>query len=112
LTAERIRPSPERVLTSASLMVAGDAAEEATTLAWETPTLAVGPPVVVANGQATLPAREIPTWWTGMAALVFNLLLPLAEQYEARGLRLPWDDFWLALGYNQQRVVMQATWTF
>jgi hopanoid biosynthesis associated protein HpnK len=50
----------EGVLTSASLMIAGDAVEEAVILARETPTLAVGLHVVVVSGRATLPAREIP----------------------------------------------------
>ncbi|HIC88741.1 MAG TPA: ChbG/HpnK family deacetylase [Anaerolineae bacterium] len=48
------------VLTSASLMVAGDAVEEAVALAQATPTLAVGLHVVTVNGPATLPPAQIP----------------------------------------------------
>lgn len=50
----------EGVLTSASLMVAGDAVEEAVALARETPTLAIGLHVVVVAGRAVLPPNEIP----------------------------------------------------
>ena len=42
--------------------------------------------------------------------IVFNLLLPLAERYGARGLRLPRDDFWLAMHYNRQGAALKATW--
>lgn len=42
--------------------------------------------------------------------IVFNLLLPLAERYGARGLRLPRDDFWLAMRYNRQGAALKATW--
>ncbi len=55
-----IRAHRHGVLTSASLMVAGDAAEEAVALARETPTLAVGLHVVVAGGRAVLPPEQIP----------------------------------------------------
>ncbi len=54
------RAHREGVLTSASLMVTGEAVEEAVAWARETPSLAVGLHVVVADGQAALPAREIP----------------------------------------------------
>jgi hopanoid biosynthesis associated protein HpnK len=50
----------EGVLTSASLMVTGEAADEAVALARATPTLAVGLHVVLAQGRAALSAREIP----------------------------------------------------
>ena len=162
INAAVMRAHREGVLTSASLMVAGDAVEEAVALARETPTLAVGLHVVVAEGRAILPPREIPhlidssghfsnnpmriglryflsrtvqeelarelaAQFDRFAATglplshvdshlhmhvhptVFNLLLPLAEQYGARGLRLPRDD-WLALGYNRERVGMKITW--
>ncbi len=42
--------------------------------------------------------------------IVFNLLLPLAERYGASGLRLPRDDFWLAMRYNRQGAALKATW--
>jgi hopanoid biosynthesis associated protein HpnK len=47
-------------LTSTSLMVAGDAVEEAVALARATPTLAVGLHLVVVDGPAVLPPAEIP----------------------------------------------------
>jgi len=50
----------EGILTSASLMVAGDAAEEAAALAKQNPTLAVGLHVVAVDGPAVLPASRIP----------------------------------------------------
>lgn len=50
----------EGVLTSASLMVAGEAAEEAVALAREMPALDVGLHVVVVGGRATLPPARIP----------------------------------------------------
>jgi hopanoid biosynthesis associated protein HpnK len=54
------RAHEEGVLTSASLMVAGDAAEEAVELAREMPGLAVGLHVVLVDGPAVLSAAEIP----------------------------------------------------
>jgi hopanoid biosynthesis associated protein HpnK len=153
----------EGVLTSASLMVTGEAVEEAVALARATPTLAVGLHVVAANGRAALPPAQIPhlvdsngcfsdnaaylglRYFLSRAAQkelaqeitaqfdrfvatglplshvdshmhihivpsVLRLLLPLAEQYGARGFRLPRDDFWLALGYDRRQVVAKATW--
>lgn len=60
INAAIMRAHREGVLTSASLMVTGEAAEEAIRMARETPTLAVGLHVVVADGRAALPAQEIP----------------------------------------------------
>lgn len=158
-----IRAHRQGVLTSTSLMVAGDAVEEALTLARETPTLAVGLHVVVAKGRAVLPpaqiphivdstgsfeddplraglryffsrtaqrelARELEAQFDRFAATglglshidshlhmhlhptVFDMLLPLAVQYGARGLRLPRDDFWLAMGYDRRHGGLKATW--
>jgi hopanoid biosynthesis associated protein HpnK len=48
------------ILTRASLMVAGDAVEEAVALARARPGLAVGLHLVVVDGRAALPAAEIP----------------------------------------------------
>jgi hopanoid biosynthesis associated protein HpnK len=163
INAAVIRAHRQGVLTSASLMVAGDAVEEAVTLAQKTPTLAVGLHLVVNGGQATLPPGEIPhlvdssgrfpddavqvglryflnrthqeelAWElaaqferfvaTGLPLshvdghfhmhvhpTVFKLLLPLAEQYGAKGLRLPRDDFWFALGYDRQRAGQKTGW--
>jgi hopanoid biosynthesis associated protein HpnK len=48
------------VLTSASLMVAGDAFDEAVEIARRTPTLAVGLHVVLVDGKSVLPAGRLP----------------------------------------------------
>jgi hopanoid biosynthesis associated protein HpnK len=48
------------VLTAASLMVTGAAAEEAVALARENPTLAVGLHLVLVDGRAALPMGQIP----------------------------------------------------
>jgi hopanoid biosynthesis associated protein HpnK len=50
----------EGILTSASLMVGEAAAEHAAALARQMPRLAVGLHLVLADGKAALPAREIP----------------------------------------------------
>jgi hopanoid biosynthesis associated protein HpnK len=50
----------EGVLTSASLMVTGAAAEDAVAIARSTPSLAVGLHVVLVEGRSVLPAAEIP----------------------------------------------------
>jgi hopanoid biosynthesis associated protein HpnK len=163
INAAVMRAHHEGVLTSASLMVAGDAVEEAVALAQETPTLAVGLHLVVTGGRATLPPGEIPhlvdsgghfpsdpvqiglryflsrTYQEELAQeltaqferfaatglplshvdghlhmhvhpTVFKLLLPLAEQYGATGLRLPRDDFWFALGYDRRYAGTKVGW--
>lgn len=55
-----IRAHREGILTSASLMIAGAAAEEAVELARQNPTLAVGLHLVVVDGPAVLSADRIP----------------------------------------------------
>jgi chitin disaccharide deacetylase len=60
INAAVIRAHREGVLTSTSLMVGGDAADEAVALARATPTLSVGLHVVVIGGRATLPPAQIP----------------------------------------------------
>ena len=55
-----IRAHRQGVLTSASLMIAGDAADEAVELARQNPTLAVGLHVVAVDGPAVLPPDRIP----------------------------------------------------
>jgi predicted glycoside hydrolase/deacetylase ChbG (UPF0249 family) len=40
-----------------------------------------------------------------MHPTVFRLLLPLAEEHGAQGLRLPCDDFRLSVGYDGLRIV-------
>jgi hopanoid biosynthesis associated protein HpnK len=41
---------------------------------------------------------------------VFKLVLPLAEQYGAHGLRLPRDDIRLALSYDSSRIGIKIVW--
>ena len=158
-----MRAHHEGVLTSASLMVAGDAVDEAVALARETPTLAVGLHVVVANGRSVLSTGDIPHLVdedhhflndpilfglrcylsrktrvelgrelaaqfdrfasTGLPLshvdghlhlhlhpTVFNLLLPLAWQYGARGIRVPRDDLWMALRHDRRRAATKFVW--
>jgi len=153
----------EGVLTSASLMVAGDASDEAVALARATPTLAVGLHLVVSGGRAALNPQEIPHlvdasgWFpddplraglryafdraaqrelareiaaqfarfaaTGLPLshvdghqhlhvhpAVFNLLLPLAGQYGAHGVRVPADDLGLALRYDRRGAGAKIGW--
>ena len=60
INAAVMRAHREGVLTSASLMVTGDAWEEGVALAGATPTLAIGLHLVVGQGRAVLPFKEIP----------------------------------------------------
>jgi hopanoid biosynthesis associated protein HpnK len=163
INAATIRAHREGVLTSASLMVTGEALDEAVALARETPSLAVGLHLVTVGGPAVLPAYEIPhlvdnkgcfpndpfrsgvRYFFSTAArrelgqelaaqferfaatgiplshvdghlnmhvhpTIFDLLLPLAEAYEAHGLRLPRDDLWLSLGYDRRRPGTKVLW--
>lgn len=41
---------------------------------------------------------------------VFNLLLPLAERYGARGIRLPRDEFWLSIQYDHKHLMTKLIW--
>lgn len=153
----------EGVLTSASLMVTGEAFEDAVRLARATPTLAVGLHLVLVDGRAVLPQKDIPhlvdgsgrfpdnalragLWYgfsraaraelareveaqferfaaTGLPLshvdghqhlhvhpVVFDLLLPLAERYGARGVRLPRDDLWLALRHDRRQAAVKVAW--
>lgn len=161
INAAIMRAHQAGTLTSASLMVAGDAFEEAVALARATPTLAVGLHLVVSGGRAALIPQEIPhlvdasgcfpdsPLWVGLRyafdraaqaelarevpaqferfattglplshvdghqhlhvhPVVFNLLLPLAKQYGAHGVRLPRDDLWLALRHDRRQVGAQV----
>ena len=56
-----IRAYKEGVLTSCSLMVTGDAFDQAVALARENPGLAVGIHLVTAMGRSVLPKKEIPS---------------------------------------------------
>src|SRR5262249_36055756 len=55
-----IEAHEQGILTSASLMIGAPAAAEAVALARAHPRLAVGRPLVVSDGRASLPAREVP----------------------------------------------------
>ncbi len=55
-----IKAHEQGVLTSTSLMVTGDAAEEAVTLAQSRPNLAVGLHLVLVCGKSVLPSTKIP----------------------------------------------------
>jgi len=55
-----IRAHREGILTTASLMVTGEAAEEAVRLARETPTLGVGLHLTLVHGSSVLPPSRIP----------------------------------------------------
>ncbi len=61
VNAAVLRAHRHGVLTSASLMVGGEALGEAVDLAHQTPTLAVGLHLVVVDGPAVLPPAEIPS---------------------------------------------------
>lgn len=163
INAAVIQAHTQGVLTSASLMVAGNATQEAVTLARQTPTLAVGLHLVVACDKALLPPAEIPRIVdsqgyfprnpltlglryvfsekarqelrreitaqfeyyasTGLPLghvdghihmhihpVVFEMLLPLAEQYGARGIRIPRDLLWPAVRYSRKRMGEKITW--
>lgn len=163
INAAILRAHRQGILTSASLIVTGDAAAEAVEIARQAPTLAVGLHLVVAGGKAALPPAQNPhivdqnghfpgdpvaaglryffrsTAQTELAAeleaqferfaatglplshvdghmhmhmhpTVFRLLLPLAEEHGAQGLRLPRDDFWLSVGYDRRRAGLKAVW--
>jgi hopanoid biosynthesis associated protein HpnK len=151
-----IRAHREGILTSASLMIAGPAADEAIELARENPTLAIGLHLVVVDGPAALPTARIPHLVdadgrfpnqpvrlglryafskiarrelrdeiaaqferfaaTGfplshvdghqhmhMHPTVWDLMLPLAEQFGAGRIRIVDDDLRLALRYDRRR---------
>lgn len=164
INAAILQAHRQGILTSASLMVMGDAAAEAVAIARQAPALAVGLHMVVAGGRAALPPERIPhivdkngffpgdpvyagllyffssTAQKELAAemeaqferftatgltlshvdshmhmhlhpSVFRTLLPLAERYGAKGLRLPRDDFWRSVTYDRQRAGLKAVWS-
>jgi hopanoid biosynthesis associated protein HpnK len=41
---------------------------------------------------------------------VFSLLLPLLDQYNVSGLRLPRDELWLSLRYDRHRAALKTCW--
>src|SRR5207247_3170314 len=72
------------ILTSTSLMVTGDAVEDAVQLARETPSLAVGLHLVLAQGRPAAPPAEIPGLVTADGAFrraPIDTGIPYALQY-------------------------------
>ncbi len=157
VNAAVVQAHREGVLTSASLEVTGAAVDEAVALAREMPQLAVGLHLVVVQGRAALPPKEIPhlvdrsgnfpadpllvglRYGCSQAArnelarevtaqferfaatglplshvdghlhmhlhpALVGLVLPLARQYGARGIRLPRDELRFALSYDRRGI--------
>lgn len=163
INAAVIAAHRQGILTAASLMVAGDAFDQAVELARATPTLAVGLHVVVVDGRAVLPHEKIPLLVdrqgffadaparvglryhfsraarrqleaellaqferfaaTGLALThvdghqhlhlhptVFDRVVPLAERFGARGIRVVADDISLAMKYDASRPMARLSW--
>jgi hopanoid biosynthesis associated protein HpnK len=164
INAAVIQAHQQGVLTSASLMVAGEAWQEAVELARAHPTLAVGLHLMVSNGPAVLPHRIIPHITSPCGRLrddplqaglyygfsqaarqelereieaqfarfagtglplshvdghqhlhvhpaIFPLVLRLAQEYGARGMRLPREDMGLTLRLERRQSPLQVLWT-
>lgn len=162
VNAAVLRAHREGVLTSASLMVTGEAVEEAVSLARASPTLPVGLHLVAISGRGCLPPSEIPHLVDGrgffptdpvatglryffsktsqrelarelraqfdcfastglslahvnghlhmqMHPTLFNLIVPLAQDYGAPGIRLPHDDLRAALAFDRQSAGSKIT---
>lgn len=163
INAAIIRAHEQGVLTSASLMVTGDALEDAVERAREHPSLAVGLHVVVMGAKSALPAADVPHlvdlrghlpanpflagiryffdpavrselrremvtqferfldtglplahvdghYLMHLHPTVFSILIPLAEQYGAPGIRLAPDDLRLTLALDPERMAGKVTW--
>jgi hopanoid biosynthesis associated protein HpnK len=148
-------------LTSCSLMVTGEAFDEAVCLAKQNDGLSVGIHLVTVQGKAVLPHSEIPQivdregnfqdnpvtaglkyYFSGAAReqlakelaaqfqrfhstglklshvdshlhmhihpVIFRAAIELAERYEIRRMRVPHDDFWLALRFQRRILPSQA----
>lgn len=157
------RAHGEGILTTASLMVTGDAVAEAVTLAHRRPTLAIGLHVMVVGGRAVLPPDQIPhlvdrhgnfdphparaglRYFFSTAArrelarelraqfdlfagtglplshvdghllmhlhpTVLELLLPLLQEYNVAGFRLPRDELFLALRARPRHWATKIAW--
>jgi chitin disaccharide deacetylase len=153
----------EGILTSASLMVSGAACAQAVTIARQTPTLAVGLHLVLADGMATLPAAEISHLTdsagrfrrsatqagfayffsrsarrelareiraqfecfarTGlelshvdghchlhMHPAVLDLVLPMAEEFGARAVRIVHDELGVAWAHQRRGIIRRLIW--
>lgn len=148
------RAHRQGILDGASLMIAGDAADEAVQIARRNPSLLVGLHLVVTDGPSVL-GGKLPNWpvrlglryaisrqarhWlaadmaaqferfaaTGlplahvdghqhmhMHPAVFELLLPLAERFGARRIRIVNDDLRLALQCDRRGVVGKVISSF
>jgi len=158
-----VRAHVQGILTSASLMVTGDALGDAVARAREHPTLAVGLHVAVVGARGVLPASEVPHLVNAHGFLprdpllagvrfflnpalraelrreitaqferfadtglplahvdghylmhlhptIFPILVSLAEQYGAPGIRLPRDDLRLTLALNRKRLAGKVIW--
>lgn len=163
INAAIIQAHTRGVLTSASLMVTGDALADAVARAREHPTLAVGLHVAVNGARGALPASQVPHLVSAQGYLprnpflagvrffldptlraelrreitaqferfadtglplahvdghylmhlhptIFPMLISLAEQYGAPGIRLPRDDLRLTLALNRKRLAGKVTW--
>lgn len=164
INAAVIQAHRQGILTSASLMAAGEAWAEAIALARAHPTLAVGLHLVASNGPAVLPHRMIPHITdlqgrlrddplqaglyygfshaarqelvceieaqferfagTGLPLshvdghqhlhihpAVFPMILGLALEHGARGLRVPREDIGLTLRLERRQSPLQLLWT-
>lgn len=87
INAAVIRAHREGVLTTASLMVNGEAFEEAVALAKETPTLGVGLHLTLVLGRATLPPEKIPGLVNAHGAFADNPVATGAKYVFSRALR-------------------------
>lgn len=158
-----IKAHSEGVLTSTSLMVAGDAFEDAVALASSHPNLAVGLHLVVVKGKAVLPPSEIPHLvdstgkfpsdpvkaglryqfnrearkelrleiraqlekfrQTGLQLahvdghlhmhshpFVLQTLVDLADEFEIKTIRLPWEELKISLGLDSEDLVAKTIW--
>ncbi len=158
-----MRAHEQGVLTSASLMVTGEAADQAARLARAYPSLAVGLHMVLLNARTALPAAEVPHLVDGRGWLsrdpflagvrcffsptvrgevrreiaaqferflgtglplahvdghylmhlhpaVFSILIPLAERYQAPGIRLPRDDLRRTLAMDLAGAAGKVGW--
>ncbi|MCL6580015.1 MAG: hopanoid biosynthesis-associated protein HpnK [Firmicutes bacterium] len=160
-----LRAHREGILTSASLVVTGDAFEEAVALARATPTLAVGLHLVLVQGRPALPPDQVPDlvgsdgrfgrdparlwlhYWADRRAAaelerevraqferfaatglplshvdghlhfhlhpaVADLVVELAREYGAGGVRVPRDDVALALRHDRSSAAMKVLWAW
>ena len=94
------RGHAQGILTCASLMVAGDAADDAVTRAWRLPTLGVGLHLVLVEGRPVLPASAIPDlvtrdgrFRTNMARAGVGFLRPAVRRQLAAEIAAQFEAF-------------------